>query len=465
MEGEEDQPLTPAGRLFLRPELDQVVNCAFGLKHPIDVEAIKAEIKNSVMIQHPRFCSLLVRDKKGREHWRRTKVEVERHVLVRDIESDGDEVEDEDADEVVNRYLADLSVSTPLNTDKPLWEFHLLPAQRCCILRLHHALGDGISLMSLALACCRRIHHPDQPATIFSSDSSSSSSKIKQNSNRINICRKVWKLMGAAWLSLVFISKFVLRSLWVKDAKTAVSGGAGVELWPRKLATARFDLEDLKAVKKSIVDATINDVLFGVISSGLSRYLDLRSPTRPREGLQITGMAMVNLRKEPGLQDLSEMMRSNSGSKWGNQFGFFLLPLYYHRDVDPLRYVKRAKAMLDQKKQSLEAHFSYRMGDLIMSLLGPKFASLLNYNIICNTSFTISNIFGPQEEIMIAGNPITYLRANSSSLPHAITMHMVSYAGRADMQILVPKEIIPNPQVLAKCFQDALLEMKEAAAA
>lgn len=37
---------------------------------------------------------------------------------------------------------------------------------------------------------------------------------------------------------------------------------------------------------------------------------------------------------------------------------------------------------------------------------------------------------------------------------------MVSYAGRADMQIQVAKEIIPDPVFLAKCFEDALLEMK-----
>lgn len=42
-------------------------------------------------------------------------------------------------------------------------------------------------------------------------------------------------------------------------------------------------------------------------------------------------------------------------------------------------------------------------------------------------------------------------------------MHMMSYAGRADMQILVAKDIIPDPELLAKCFQDSLLEMKEAA--
>lgn len=47
----------------------------------------------------------------------------------------------------------------------------------------------------------------------------------------------------------------------------------------------------------------------------------------------------------------------------------------------------------------------------------------------------------------------------------ALTMHMVSYAGRADMQIMVAKDIIPDPEFLAKCFEDALFEMKEAAAA
>lgn len=66
-------------------------------------------------------------------------------------------------------------------------------------------------------------------------------------------------------------------------------------------------------------------------------------------------------------------MEEGSKAKWGNRFGIILLPIYCHtKDVDPLNYVKRAKAMIDKKKQSLEAHFSYSIGHLIMSLLGPK---------------------------------------------------------------------------------------------
>lgn len=73
-------------------------------------------------------------------------------------------------------------------------------------------------------------------------------------------------------------------------------------------------------------------------------------------------------------QELSNLMRSNSGARWGNKFGMILLPIYYHRSnsSDPQEYLKRAKVTIDRKKQSLEAHFSYKIGDFVMSTLGPK---------------------------------------------------------------------------------------------
>ncbi len=47
----------------------------------------------------------------------------------------------------------------------------------------------------------------------------------------------------------------MLRVLWIRDRETVISGGAGVELWPRKLATARFLIEDMKIVKKAVPNA------------------------------------------------------------------------------------------------------------------------------------------------------------------------------------------------------------------
>ncbi|EXC17312.1 O-acyltransferase WSD1 [Morus notabilis] len=327
-----------------------------------------------------------------------------------------------------------MSTGPALAADKPLWEIHLLTAHRCMVFRIHHALGDGISLMSMLLADCRKANDLKAIPTIPVAKSDQRKKK-----------RTMW---GAV----------------ICDRKTVISGGDGVELWPRKLTTARFCLEDMNIVKRVVANATINDVLFGVISSGLSRYLEHRTPNALQDGFQITGLAMVNLRKQPGLQELSELMKSDSLSRWGNKFGMVLLPVQYHKPgVDILQHVKRTKVMLDRKKQSLEAQFSYKIALFAMSFLGSKAAGFLNYRIVCNTSFTISNIVGPQEDIAIGDNPVTYMRVNSSSLPHALTMHMLSYAGRADMQILVAKDIIPDPEFLAQCFEDALFEMKEEA--
>ncbi|MED6217762.1 hypothetical protein PIB30_020558 [Stylosanthes scabra] len=451
-EWEEDEPLTPAGRLFAQPEMRQIIHCVIGTQNPLDIDSIKSELHNCAMLQHPRFTSLLVRDQRGREHWRPTEVDIDRHLLIIDRP-----LSDADHDSAVNSYLADLSTEG-LSMEKPLWEIHILRAHNCAIFRVHHSLGDGISLMSLLLASCRKLHDPRSLPTI--APSSSSSSSRSSNTGWLNI---LWNLVVTLSFGLVFAVEFILRCVCVRDRKTPISGGAGVELWPRKIATASFSLQDMKTVKAAVPTATVNDVLFAVISSGISRYLDFREQNGVQEGLQLTGLAMVNLRKQPGLQELSNLMKSNSGARWGNKFGMLLLPVYYHRsnNSDPLAYLKRAKAMIDRKKQSLEAHFSYKVGDLVMSTLGPKFASWLNYRILCNTTFTISNVVGPQEEIMMAGNPVTYLRANNSALPHALILNMVSYAGRADMQVQVAKDIIPDPEFLAKCFEDALLELKE----
>ncbi|KAF3615687.1 putative 40S ribosomal protein S16-like [Capsicum annuum] len=451
-----DEPLTPAGRLFIQPEMDQVINCAVSVDDSIDVDAVKLEISNSILVKHPRFSSIMVKDSCGRERWRKVEVNVDEHFIIRRESqiTDDPSISDEDA---VNDYLADLSVSTPLSLSKPLWEFHLLLAHKYAVLRLHHSLGDGISLMSMFLSCCRRADDPNQRPTTHGIGASSSSND-----------RKIWslltKLLKVIWYTLVYVIEFALRTLWLKDKRTAISGGAGVELWPRKLATAKFKIDDMKTVKKVIPNATINDVLFGIISCGLSRYLDLRSPKALKEGLQLTGAAMINLRKQSGLQDFSQLMDSKKGARWGNKFGMLLLPIYYHKGgSDPLQFVKRSKAMIDKKKLSLEGPCSYKIGNFVMSFFGPKLAGVLNYRILSNTTFTISNVIGPQEDITFGGNHISSVRVTSSSLPHAITMHMVSYAGKADMQISVAKDIIPDPKVLAKCFQDALLEMKEAA--
>lgn len=184
-----------------------------------------------------------MRDEQGRERWKRTDVDLDKHFVFPAF-ADRPELDD---DEFLNRYLAELAVSAPLDEAKPLWEVHVIASRRVCVIRLHHALGDGISLMSLFLACCNRAGDPGKlPALPRPALPRPAPVPAR------GVGERLLAAAAAVWWNVVYIVEFVMRSLWVKDEKTGISGGAGVELWPRKAATASFKLDDMKVVKNAV---------------------------------------------------------------------------------------------------------------------------------------------------------------------------------------------------------------------
>lgn len=234
------EPLTPTGRMFVQPAMNQIINCVLGLDHSVDIDLVRSVISNSLIVKHPRFTSLLVKDKHGCACWKQVELELDQHIIyLPDVVSAN--TDDETA---VNEYLADLTVSCPLSTDKPLWEVHILGAHKCVVMRFHHALGDGVSLLSLMLTMGRNVS--DNKVPNIQPLISSTSNRSKENG--------LWKVMKMMLFTSVYMFEFMMRSLWVRDKETVVRGGAGVELWPRKMATAKFSLDDLKTVKSAVAN-------------------------------------------------------------------------------------------------------------------------------------------------------------------------------------------------------------------
>lgn len=87
-------------------------------------------------------------------------------------------------------------------------------------------------------------------------------------------------------------------------------------------------------------------------------------------------------------------MNGDPSSRWGNEFGVILLPVHYHTgDSNPLDYVNRSKAMIDKKKLSLEATFSYKLMQLIISLLGPKVIPHSTPNTVACSASSVIRFF------------------------------------------------------------------------
>lgn len=179
-------------------------------------------------------------DKEGREHWRPAPAfDLDEHLLVIPEE------DDDGSESYLNDYVAALTVSTPLSLEKPLWEVHIFPRRCCIVLRMHHALGDGISLMSLFLASSERVDDPSLPVTIPGDGPRGKKAPLTV----LALVALLWRALKMAFFTFFFVVDFFLHAAWVKDDPSPITGGAGVELWPRRLVTVTFDLEDIKAVK------------------------------------------------------------------------------------------------------------------------------------------------------------------------------------------------------------------------
>lgn len=91
--------------------------------------------------------------KDGKPRWVQTTVNVDGHIVVPVLDP---AAVVSDPEKTVEDYVASLS-TLPMDRRRPLWEFHFLDfptseATSTVVLRLHHSIGDAISIMTLFMA-------------------------------------------------------------------------------------------------------------------------------------------------------------------------------------------------------------------------------------------------------------------------------------------------------------------------
>lgn len=179
-------------------------------------------------------------------------MDVENHVSNPNLDPNMDS-----PDQFVEDYVTSLTKS-PLKSNKPLWEFHILNLQTSdaaalAILKVHHSLGDGMSLISLLLACSCKTSDPDSvPAVPKKSQQSSS-----RRSGGFSGCMR-WLLVTLWWLvvmavnTLVGMVLFIATAFFLKDDQSPIKGREGVEFSPKRLVHRVVSLDDVKLVKNAM---------------------------------------------------------------------------------------------------------------------------------------------------------------------------------------------------------------------
>ena len=146
--------------------------------------------------------------------WVGTKVDLDKHVLLPIALDTADSL-----DKIGEDYISDLS-KTSIDFSKPLWEIHLLniktsDAESTAVFRIHQSLDDGMSLMSLVLACTPQISDLEALPTL---PAKNSSSPDPVNSGGI------WWKSRLIWNSIVDILMFVATTLFLSYTPTPLNG-------------------------------------------------------------------------------------------------------------------------------------------------------------------------------------------------------------------------------------------------
>ncbi|CAA7055782.1 unnamed protein product [Microthlaspi erraticum] len=326
--------------------------------------------------------------------WIPVTVRVEDHVIVPDL----DYGNIENPDQFLEDYTSSVA-NTPMDMSKPLWEFHLLNIKRSnaesvVLARIHHSIGDGMSLMSLLVACSRKTSDPD---ALVSATTTASTKPVDYMALTWWLIAGFWFMIRVTFTTLIEFSKLMLTICFVRDTKTPLMGNPedGIKSW--KVIHRVISFDDVKLVKNAM-NVKVNDVLLGMTQA------DGHTKAQKKQILdkiRVRGAVAINLRPATNIEELADMMAKGSKCRWGNFIGTIIFPIWIKSENDPLEYVRRAKATMDRKKISLEAFIFYGIIKFTLKFFGGKalnlhFISYVN-KIIINLAVDTTTIPDPHQ--------------------------------------------------------------------
>ncbi|XP_043689066.1 wax ester synthase/diacylglycerol acyltransferase 4-like [Telopea speciosissima] len=458
---EVDEPVSPTGQYFNSSVLSICILCALESDIPIDDSQTYFLLKNLFIPINPRFSSIMVKDEHGVKQWKRVDVKVEDHVHV-PIFPDG--LSPESYDEYLQEYLSKIAMER-LPQSRPLWEIHSIKyptsnAAGSVVFKLHHALGDGFSLMGALFSCLRRADNPSLPLTFPSSKQGGLSSDYKRNS----IFKRVTGLLSMFVNTTSDFAWSILKSSFVEDDRTPIrSGHEGVEFRPVIISTVTFSLDQIKQIKDKL-GGTINDVITGIIFYGTRLYMQI-SGSPGSSNAHSTALVLLNTRAINNYLSVTEMNKQDSKSPWGNQFGFLHVSIPNSDDselANPLDFVYKGREIIQKKKGSLAVFLTGRLLEMMRKFRGPETTAQYVHSTLTNSSMTISNMIGPMEQMSLADHPARGLYFMVVGIPQSLTITMVSYMGKLKVAVGVEKDFI-NEKLYISCLEKAFTRIFEAA--
>ena len=343
-----------------------------------------------------------------------------------------------------------------LDRHRPLWEITLLDGLEggrwALATKTHHCLVDGVGSLDIGHllldASADAPPLPPQPLPRTDDEGDDHSGRFwfspglmvrgaRAGLDSARHPRESLKRVRAA-VDLVF------REEVIAAPESSLNGPMSAT---RHFAAVRFDLDDVKALKKEL-GGTVNDVVLALCAGGLRHLLLTRGDTLPERGLR--AQVPVNLRTEDKEHSLGNELTSL----------FVELPV---DEPDAMERYRRVVARAEELKTGTQRAGGKTIVDL--ADMGPPLAGeLLARSMFGGTrmfNLTITNVPGPQQRFYAFGAPLVQvLPLVPLFAGHSIGIAVVSYAGQMIFGLNADRVAAPDIDVLAEGIEQSFAELR-----
>lgn len=457
------QRMTRVDTAWLRMDNDANLMMIVGV-WMVEPQLALAELRERVasrLLKYDRFRQKAVEDTMG-AHWLEdVDFDIAHHVVPETLSPRPDQ---NPVDALKDR-VAELT-ATPLDRDRPLWQFHLIEhldagdgrGRSAFVMRVHHCIGDGISLVSVMLSLTDGGKPPPErkPAAPDEDEEADwlMDTLVKPITNltikAIGVTgggmAKGIDLMGQqghpleggaelAKMSYQVLSDAASMLLMPDDSPTSLKGKATPG---KKVAWGEpLSLELVKSVGQGL-GASINDVLLTCVAGAIGDYL--RSRGEDPTGKEIRAMVPVNLRP------------MDQAWKLGNRFG--LAPLVLPIGIaNPIARLDAVRARMNDLKGGYQPVLAFAMLAVAGLLIKPMQDALLGL-FSKKTTAVMTNVPGPREALQLCGRTLKQVMfwvPQSGDIGMGVSI--LSYAGNVQFGLITDDVLCPHPDQIVSRFQ------------
>lgn len=351
----------------------------------------------------------------------------------------------------LERFVSQLA-SSPLDTSKPLWQFHLIERYgggSALVARIHHCYADGIALVQVLLSLTDTSRHPVKGSELAKAwlehDAAHVARRVGAVDRYVKLGGKVIEqgmamyrdpsLAGVLAKEGGEIARELLYAIALPDDPPSVlRGKLGVS---KRVAWAEpLDLEEVKAVGRAC-DCTVNDVLMAAASGALRNYMLERG--EDVDGMTLRATVPVNLRP------------LEHSKKLGNHFGLVFLDLPVG-EPNPVRRLELVAECMNQLKNSRQAIVAF--GLLAALGMAPTPLQAIALELFSRKATAVAtNVPGPQQPLYMAG---CKLREMMFWVPQTgsigIGISILSYNGHVHFGLIADAKLVPDPHAVIRRF-------------